>query len=372
MSRKCLTCHQITDGSLVGFLAGHYIYGCTEAIVYKCCDNYWLPMYNEGFLMPDEINKIYSKSRFSHNDIESPQDRCRLGYESCGYHSPSDACFKHASLLDATRKTVCDLYRRETAIQIKVTGKLRHQYCHDDLVSPSAWRYNELGYLHGMCNHPSTCTQVLQPPDNQHWYSPTGMSVDMTRPEIDDRMPIPWATQIASVVKPERGNDFFRVYVLPKGSYIPEGVEIIYKQTGHATLYITSQQRVTIDINNDHTCHIHAIASLPWEPLGITHARGQHPPQWLRDHEILAVLVTAIDNIIDLSVDVDLVDAAFDIGANMAKFGADDVAKDDFVKHILQPLQGLLNAFLESCDYDPDEISNILIALDVLGKQSYS
>jgi hypothetical protein len=271
----------------------------------------------------------------------------------------------NTNLLDGHRRTVRDLYRKEYRRNITVPGAFRHRRCHHN--DSHGTGINELGHATGgACNHPFVITNefgnevtVLAPTAD---VPVVGTSVELICPGL---LPI----------ETEETNKTARVFRLPQGTEIPVGVEITLDlaKENHAIFSIQGQSaEVTFDhsiaLDNFTICYVTAISGsrLPWALLGLMRARGELAPQWLRDVSKLKVLAVALDAVVNLSTDVDLMREALIMGETITKFNKEDIETVDFQQEVLAPLARIIEAFLNSGDSEPDEDIPLLDALSLL------
>jgi hypothetical protein len=278
------------------------------------------------------------------------------------------------SVLNADRLTTQNLYRSEIVDSETVRGTLRHRSCFNTNETSGI---NEIGSRvedeKVVCNHPELqqpnpgqprgiSVAVLYPPKD-----PVGMSANTEAPVILNEEEMAALPGMSNRQR-KRHN---QIFLLPAGSRVPPGIDIVVDRNDHATFSIASPQEVTYENQYGHEkfkqCYVTAISTLPWEKCGVVlRAGGELAPQWLRDYVPLAVLANALDIVVELSTDVDLTSDAFGIGEAMAEFNVEQVESADFRQKVLQPLEETLEAFLQGGDFEPDETEDILNGLQLL------
>jgi hypothetical protein len=188
------------------------------------------------------------------------------------------------------------------------------------------------------------------------------MSGNLNPPKKEDLLPT------NTTVKP---GSLYKVFVLKTGARVPDDIGIV-AEGDHVTFHCRNDAgtQVTLipgrSLADFDKCYVVEIGRLNWECHGCIRAGGELAPRWLRDSQPWAVLAAALDTVVDLSADVEITSGIFAIGEILTKFTQNEVQSADFRRQVLQPLQEILEIFLEGDDYEPDEIGDILNSLEVL------
>jgi hypothetical protein len=137
------------------------------------------------------------------------------------------------------------------------------------------------------------------------------------------------------------------MYVLPKGSVVPEGLDFVRDRDDSVSIVLTQPTHVRLPESSvDSAVFADCIAELAWHRLGrCTRRRGKDPPQWLQ--ELPASCTSALRTIIDASDAPEMVAKALDVWNNHSP---------DPPASVLRQLCDLIDAFADSFQFQPEDV----------------